>query len=797
MLQINVCAADKINLDFDSASKSKFIYCNNPENVTKDDLADTTYNNNPTLLMKQDIQKGNYDLFVSLRNMIDKIDLSKKSQEKLYVDVEFCNDSKNDLVLKVNRLGYQIPQSAMQLEPVSRYRNDVSWSCLNAYSDYLQKKFNAQDFIQDGKYDFVTHIPKPLPQIFKDNIVIKPGQNFWLLGDSQNERPGMLAGQVFLLLNNFEVVSGNGVAKIAAFVDINNYSSNCTDSGKFITDVRDNVKSYRYYKGLADSSRVLETNLEYDVDDDTQSNIYLPIAIKNQFTEGDYAVTNNWITNLNPCNKKDEPQKVSESDMFKFIYPDKNQVWYFDTHHTDFPNKFVDNANDESYCNLGNWGATNRYNIKINNNSCHEQKLEYYIKSDSDFILETGNEVKIRSHIDTKENLQEELNRYYNGDIEEYKKFLAEKKIPFTLKSENDFSANKVLEFVIPSKQSKTISFDVTLCTNCEGHPQNSLRLVKQDTSTSETAKIKNIKLNYNAHRVGFAQNLQIETNASLPKDSIVKASIYKKDGDKQKNLLEAVSQKCDGSEAFKSISFESCDLNKLSVGDYGIKISILDLNDNILASHNFDNVYKVSDGIVISSANIENLDSLSITPDKLFDKLKINCTLNGLQNDDKIISGQANIINLADKLSDKMNVESTDIKLTAHGNNNYSFEMDWPKNLPQGNYNVQLKFCIKNNSAEKIVSDNTLRIFVCDSIDEPTLNLNKKVYNEPQYLRLESKNNNDIYYKLNDGNWTLYKSPIKIECGKTNLKAFCTDNDFYTGARSNVLYKEYIVQSN
>ena len=188
----NIFAEDKINLDFEPVSQNaKFIYCNNPENVTKEDLADRTYNNNPTLLMKQKINTGEYDLFISLRNMTSAIE--KSNREKLYVDAEFCNDSNQDLIIKFDRLGFQIPQSTMQSEPVSRYRNDTSWSCINAYSDYLQKKFNTSDFINDGKYDYITHIPEPLPKIFDSNIIIKPSEKFWLLGDSRDERPGMLA----------------------------------------------------------------------------------------------------------------------------------------------------------------------------------------------------------------------------------------------------------------------------------------------------------------------------------------------------------------------------------------------------------------------------------------------------------------------------------------------------------------------------------------------------------------------------------------------------------------------------
>lgn len=444
--------------------------------VTKNDLADFTYNDNPTLLMKQNIEVGEYDLFISLRNMISEIDLSKKDQEKLYIDVEFCNTNSDDLIFKINKLGYQIPQSAMQLEPLSRYRNDVSWSCINAYSDYFQKKFETSDYIQDGKYDFVTHFPKPLPDIYYQNIIVKPGENHWLLGDS---RQGMLAGQVFLLLSNFKVVSGGGVIKIAAFVDINNYDENSVSNGKFITEIRNNVKSYRYYKGVANSSTVMETNLEYDINSDTKKNIKLPVEVSNQFVncEG----TNVWITNLNPWMNRKSAAIISESDMFKFEYNDDFGLWYFDTFHTDFPNEIISSCAATSSCNLGNWGATNRYNIKINNQNNYGYNLEYYLQTGSDVIIISNDTVKIKSHVDMSENIMAEVKRYYSSDINKYRKFLALKNLSFSLKSEEDILPEKIIDFFIGPYESKIVSFDVTLCTNCDGCLKNYLKLIRNE----------------------------------------------------------------------------------------------------------------------------------------------------------------------------------------------------------------------------------------------------------------------------------------------------------------------------
>lgn len=463
-LPINVCA-DNINLDFHPISNAKFIYCNNPEFITKNDLADSTFNDSPTLLMKQNLNPGEYNLFVSLRNMISKVDLSDRTQ--LHIDVEFCNNGPENLVIKINKLGWQIPQSQMQSEPLSPYRNDISWSCLNAYSDYFQKKFDASDYIQDGKYEFETHLPKPLPQIFENNIIIKPGEKFWLLGDSHASRPAMFVGQVFLLLSNFEIVSGDALAKIAAFVDINNYDENAQD-GKFITEIRDGVKSYRFYKGIADSSTILQTNLEYDINEDLESNI--PVAINNQVTN-DYTLTEKWVTNFNPYACKNLASIISESDMFKFEYHDE-KLWHFDTSHTDLPNEFVA-ENSTSFCNLGNWGATNRYNIKLNNQTDSDYRLEYYLQTDSDVIVISDDTVRIKSHVDTTENFPVELKRYYKNS----KTIYAKKNPLCVLKSEPP--TQKIIDFLIKPNESKTVTFDVTLCTNCDGKLINSLQLVR------------------------------------------------------------------------------------------------------------------------------------------------------------------------------------------------------------------------------------------------------------------------------------------------------------------------------
>lgn len=487
----NTQAEDKINLDFETISDSKFIYCNNPEVIRKDNLADTTYNSKPELLMQENIKPGDYKLFISLRNMIDKINLLKKNQERVYVDVEFYNKNINqDLVIKINKLGYQIPESAMQLNPVSEFINNKSWSCLNAYSNYLQKKFDRLDYLVDdfNKNNFITHEPKALPDIYKNNLIIKPLEKFWLLGDAYESRPGMLVGQVFLLLNNFKVISGEGVIKIAAFVDINNYNDNNISPGKYKTKIIGNEKSFRYYKGIADSSDIVQTDLEYDIDNNTGQDIYLPVEIKNDFTNNNYELANSWITNLNPYTNPDLAWKTADNDMFEFRYFDENGSWYFDKFHTDYPNQLADISYNKSYCNLGNWGMTNRYNITINNASDYDKHLVYYIKSDSDIIIESENIIKIKSGLgqnynnsfddDPKEDLYESDYNYAfdneNEKLEAYRSDLRDKKLRFNNPKDG---TQKILEFIIPARQIKKISFDVTLCTNCCGGLENSLRL--------------------------------------------------------------------------------------------------------------------------------------------------------------------------------------------------------------------------------------------------------------------------------------------------------------------------------
>lgn len=395
-------------MEFTPVGCGKFIYCNNPEELSRNDLADD--GENPSYLMNNEkLSPNSYRLYITHFNRVRKTIGDKEYPgEDIWFDAVFTADE--DTEINFTKNSFEIPENNTAYLNYEAIKTEDSWSALYVCADLLGKPI--QTLHTDKIYN-------PRPQTTY-NVNLKKGERFFLSSITDNYEAVPYPKHV-MYAADFDIISGKCSVNVFAAKNrtvtdgVIEYPDVDFDNCGFGSYKRDGT-----YKGIANSLPETEVNLKYEIDDSTKDGSYLPVNISNQYYPkgGDFTA---WATNLNPQDDKFIRYLIAESNIMPLYYKDpsklnyygsdvkkKNDTWIFDTKHSNTaefigkerekntyePNYLLsaDTDNTGSVCSLGNYGITARYNLTVTNNSEKDRYFNYIVTTAANIIVEVTDE---------------------------------------------------------------------------------------------------------------------------------------------------------------------------------------------------------------------------------------------------------------------------------------------------------------------------------------------------------------------------------------------------------------------
>lgn len=430
------------NLVFKPVEWGTFVYDNNPEFITEDDLADNTLGNR--FLMSAEGLTDIVDFQSShsiMKYMFDE-------ENPLYFDILLYNPTGEDVEIQLEKIGYQNP-----MEPNDHIATSgataTSWTCLLAWANFLDIDITNDMFIGDDKenplYFAYSHsdVSKQLGHEGKYTIE-KNGGATWLLGDkclkftnstwspfNLTGRMKILNGEInmyFVIFRNKSAVKTPTPAKL--IYDMNTqrtypteyqicghicdcicpcsceatYEKNCTcdseecECKKSCPHVC--VKEHDVdgkAKGIASSVAEVDTYMKWEIVDDTNYftptvyNYFNPLGYKIGMADDYY-----WVTNFNPNEDDYNGVRGVESDIIPLYFDDKTvegetiNEWVFDTRHKTPLNGnglMTDPIVRRELLTTGNFGVTERYTIDITNSTNYTKTVTYTMNTASASII--------------------------------------------------------------------------------------------------------------------------------------------------------------------------------------------------------------------------------------------------------------------------------------------------------------------------------------------------------------------------------------------------------------------------
>ena len=378
-------AGDPIPIRFTKAGGGQYIYCNNPEYVGEEDLS-TVENEKATYLMQcKQLKPDQYQVFFCFYNWTD-FDIEP--------DMEFKTESGAEI--RIDSAAYCLPSG------------DEFWDCIGAWAEFMNMNIRTLN----GYQQFVPYRGVEFPQ----TLSLKAGETHWISPYLYNYRT-VPSRVTFLMLVKFTIVSGKtdvNFASLKHYGSLGDRSMHNPDAlpGAYRRDTS--------VKGIeTESLPMVEANLNVQITPEVKNGTTLPVRIFNQYYNDGNTVPH-WMTNINP--NRDEylysKTVAAGSDMLSFRYPDdsklsyygekvpasrRDNVWVFDIYHQDItayqedmpwkpelhiPNAYtgtkmdIDNLPNLNWeFNLGNFGVTNRYHLKIKNSDNQPRILNYYLET--------------------------------------------------------------------------------------------------------------------------------------------------------------------------------------------------------------------------------------------------------------------------------------------------------------------------------------------------------------------------------------------------------------------------------
>ncbi len=368
-------------LEFAPKTGGKYVYANNREAISMEDLADANNPNGSQLLFQQSgLKTGTYTLMLEHRNVIKNMDI--------YLDVQFYDPQKNSEI-KITKYGDDLFGTGHSADGKAK-----SWSCMKGYAEFFGEdvgrvRKQIPDVDGDAISPIISVIPGVSSKIEMDEYSFENGEYIWLSEMynhnyySQYEYPILQNEEGMYIMMEIEVESEEGIAiSIAAFEAVNPFKN------RFSKYVPTNDAPYfddDSLKGIAQFKPETEAELELFIDDEMilsseENEFTQPVIITNPFfPRGNKVWT--WKTHMNPQHEKWNAGNNVESDIFQLYYFDesRDKQFIFDTRHssnlennilpeaelTNDGNSGSNNINDA--CNLGNYGVKTTYKMTVTN----------------------------------------------------------------------------------------------------------------------------------------------------------------------------------------------------------------------------------------------------------------------------------------------------------------------------------------------------------------------------------------------------------------------------------------------
>ncbi len=403
-------AKDENIMEFEPMGGGKFIYCNNPEELVREDLADD--GETPEFLMNNsDLEPDNYRLYLTHFNRVTKTDEEGNVYpgENIYLDAVFT--AKEDCELEILRTAFEIPANITTYLNYETIKTEDTWSGIYACADLI------------GQPIYTLHSDKVFEPRKQNThtVTLKRGESFFLSEYIDNYE-GVPYPKHVMMAADFEIKSGSADVDIFAAKNRRVYS----DGGVRYPDIDfENCgfgiyKRGRTHKGIADSLPEMQAFVEYEITDKTAKGAYIPVKVFNQYYPKGSLVTE-WTTNLNPQDDIYAKNLIAESNILPLEYEDeskksyygenvaeedRNSVWIFDNYHSDtmeYPGEgcgiaeadyspnyelATDRDNIGYACSMGNYGVTLWYNLKITNSAAEDKYLDYTVMTAANVIVE-------------------------------------------------------------------------------------------------------------------------------------------------------------------------------------------------------------------------------------------------------------------------------------------------------------------------------------------------------------------------------------------------------------------------
>ena len=391
-----------VDLVFNKDAGGKYIYCNNPEFISRENLADFSVKSPHFLMNNENLTPDNYTLFAAHVNHTDKCDDWQILEPGFDIELDVLFRAKEDTVLRIKRIGFEVPENVKYYQNGEAYTKEEEWGCFKAWASYLGMTISQMDSGQ--KYE-----PTPFEPV---TVSLAEGESLWLsryipdYGVVPYYRP-------VNLLTDFEIVSGAADVNVCAL----RATGTLGDRSEFSNRVGYGYYVYEHqHKGIADSKPSVTADMAFTIDDYVWNNTVIPVTVHNQYVPEGKAVTT-WYTNLNPRADIWNYSNVAEDSMLAFTYKDdrklsfygngvpseqRENVWYFDTLHTDrytyekgnvsrrlyAPNAIMPlSPPSENAAALGNYGVLQNYNIAVTNNGLQDRYLFYKLKTTADNLI--------------------------------------------------------------------------------------------------------------------------------------------------------------------------------------------------------------------------------------------------------------------------------------------------------------------------------------------------------------------------------------------------------------------------
>ncbi len=395
-------------VEFKPLEGGKFIYCNSPEAVGADDLADTS-NQYAKYLMNNTVETGKYQMFVSHVNHTEVRNENKQIVAPGFdIEVDVYFEAIEDTEIVFTALGFEVPQHIKYYYEGNEYTEEETIGSMHAWADYLEMPIRELDSGQQY-----------IPHSFEDKTVkLKAGESVWLSEYIENYCAVPFYRPVHLLAD-FEVISGKAEANVAAI-----RSTGALRDRKYVhpNPGFGHYERENQYKGIAYSQNKVQAELNYTISDWTNGEF--PVTVVNSLVpEG--KTTTRWVTNLNPLATQWNGDITVSSDVLELHYEDdrkliyygkdvpeekRNNVWTFSNRHTDYTaypgevsgytkNNYIPNdlatssTTIDGACNMGNYGVSLIYKFTIKNegNVTRYANYDLFTTSNNIVILRDGN----------------------------------------------------------------------------------------------------------------------------------------------------------------------------------------------------------------------------------------------------------------------------------------------------------------------------------------------------------------------------------------------------------------------